>query len=492
LMLRNVGSEDAVNVRATISCDDPLVEITDDFETFGLLRPGEVRPCEEDYDLVLSPACPNGHTLAFTALIEADERVVWEKQFTIEVLAPEMAFVRYTIDDTAGGDGNGRADPGETVLLLATLGNTGGVEATNLVAALHVSHPWVTVTQGQSTLALLPAGGQADLAAPFEIQIAPYCPDPEILAAGLVISADWQQHASAGFSIPVGGFYDDMEAGPGAWSTAVVTPGFANQWHRSTTRNFTPGGAYSWKFGDTGSGSYANLADGALITEPLGLRQTCFLRFRHWMQAETSNSYPGYCYDGGRVEMSIDGGAWQPITPLGDYPYRIRAGGTPGPFPAETPVYSGNINWAEAVFEVLDQEGTAQFRFRFGSDGADVREGWYVDEVEFVGTGSDPSAADEAAPVALYPTLAQNQPNPFHPQTTIRFVLPEKGRVQLRVFDPAGRAVRTLLDGPVGPGQHYALWDGRDDQGAAAGSGVYFYRFEAPGVTETRKMVLTR
>lgn len=493
LTLRNVGNADANNVRATIRSADPLVTVIDSVETYGLLRAGESRPCEEDYDLAIAPACPDGHTLAFSVTIESDDRLLWEKQFTFDVEAPVMAFVSYTIDDAAGGNGNGRADPGETVQLLATLGNSGSEDATNLIAALQVSYPWVTVTQDQATLALLPAGGQAALVAPFELQIASYCPDPEILLAGLVVDADWQQHASADFSIPIGGFFDNMEAGPGSWTSEVVTSGFVNQWHQSTTRNYTPGGSHSWKFGDTGAGDYANLGDGALITEPLTLRDTCFLRFRHWMEAETSSAYPDHCYDGGRVEMSIDGGAWAPITPVGGYPYLIRAGSTPGPFPAESPVFSGIINWAEAVFELTDLEGTAQFRFRFGSDGADVREGWYIDEVEFIGSGGvDPSAADEVFPVALQPAVAQNQPNPFRPQTLIRFAMPEPGRVQLRVFDPAGRLVRTLIDGAVTAGNHYALWDGRGNEGAPVGSGVYFYRFDAPGVSETRKMVLAR
>jgi hypothetical protein len=492
LSLRNAGNYDATNVRATLSCADPLVTITDNYETFGTLRPGQTRACEEDYDIAVSPDCADGQTLAFTANIESDNRLVWVKQFALTVEAPVMGFVSYTLDDTAGGDGDGRADPGETIAILPRLGNTGSEDATNLMVTLNVSHPSVTIVQGQSTLALLPAGQQAALATPFEIQIASTCPNPEILSAGFAISADWGQHAAGDFEIPVGGFFDNVEAGAGTWTTAVVSPGFINQWHRSSTRNYTPGGLWSWKFGDAGSGNYANLADGVLVTEPLTLRDTCVLRFRHWMASEVSSAYPDHCYDGGRVEMSNNGGPWTPITPVGGYPYLVRAGGTPGPFPAETPVYAGSINWAEALFEVNDLTGTVQFRFRFGSDGATALEGWYIDDVEFIGSGSDPSATDEVVPVRLYPEIAQNQPNPFHPATTIRFALPQRSDVRLSVYDPAGRLVRTLVNGAVEPGTHYAVWDGRTESGKLAGSGVYFYRFEAPGVVETRKMVLAR
>jgi flagellar hook assembly protein FlgD len=52
--------------------------------------------------------------------------------------------------------------------------------------------------------------------------------------------------------------------------------------------------------------------------------------------------------------------------------------------------------------------------------------------------------------------------------------------------------VRTLVDGEKPAGPHSAVWDGRDDSGSPAASGVYFYRLQAGNVTETRKMVLIK
>jgi flagellar hook assembly protein FlgD len=87
----------------------------------------------------------------------------------------------------------------------------------------------------------------------------------------------------------------------------------------------------------------------------------------------------------------------------------------------------------------------------------------------------------------------QNTPNPFNPTTAIRFVVPEGGaRVALRVYDVEGRLVRTLVDGHRPAGSQAAVWDGASDSGVASASGVYFYRLEAPGFTQTRKMVLLK
>lgn len=53
-----------------------------------------------------------------------------------------------------------------------------------------------------------------------------------------------------------------------------------------------------------------------------------------------------------------------------------------------------------------------------------------------------------------------------------------------------GRYVRTLVDAPVNAGRLTATWDGTDAGGHRVASGVYFYRFTAPGFSATRKMTL--
>jgi endonuclease I len=117
----------------------------------------------------------------------------------------------------------------------------------------------------------------------------------------------------------------------------------------------------------------------------------------------------------------------------------------------------------------------------------------FVDHPEFVTLVFDPTAAtavDDAPPLAF--RLHQNAPNPFRPATTIRFDLPRRASVSLRVFDVAGRLVRSLVDGSsLEPGRHEAAWDGHDESGRAAGAGLYFYRLQAGTLGETRRMVLT-
>jgi hypothetical protein len=100
-------------------------------------------------------------------------------------------------------------------------------------------------------------------------------------------------------------------------------------------------------------------------------------------------------------------------------------------------------------------------------------------------TGSEANAIPTS--FALY----QNVPNPFNPSTAISYdVPPGGGVVTLRLYDVAGRLVRTLVDESQPAGRKTVGWNGASDAGKRVASGIYFYRMTAPGFTETRKMVL--
>ena len=88
--------------------------------------------------------------------------------------------------------------------------------------------------------------------------------------------------------------------------------------------------------------------------------------------------------------------------------------------------------------------------------------------------------------------LSQNFPNPFNPSTEIRYQLPESGVVRLVVYDLLGRTVRVLMEGPAEAGHHVITWDGLDDLGRPAASGMYLLRLEAGNFAPVRKMMLMR
>lgn len=87
--------------------------------------------------------------------------------------------------------------------------------------------------------------------------------------------------------------------------------------------------------------------------------------------------------------------------------------------------------------------------------------------------------------------LAQNYPNPFNPETIIEFRLHRLEKVDVRIYDMRGSLVRTLLEATqYSPGTHRLIWNGLNDGGMRANTGVYFYRIEADGLSQTKKMLL--
>ncbi|OGU26148.1 MAG: hypothetical protein A2X66_09260 [Ignavibacteria bacterium GWA2_54_16] len=88
--------------------------------------------------------------------------------------------------------------------------------------------------------------------------------------------------------------------------------------------------------------------------------------------------------------------------------------------------------------------------------------------------------------------LSQNYPNPFNPATEIRFALPKSSDVKLVIYDVMGRIVSTLVDQNLSMGSHRVTWNGRDQSGKVAASGVYFYHLQTDGFSATKKMVLMK
>ncbi len=101
--------------------------------------------------------------------------------------------------------------------------------------------------------------------------------------------------------------------------------------------------------------------------------------------------------------------------------------------------------------------------------------------------------SDLPLPRAAY--LKPNYPNPFNPETTLRYLVPEDlpqgAPVALEVYNVKGQRVRAL---PIqaDPGMHEVRWDGRDAQGNPAASGIYIARLMMGAMIETQKMTLTK
>lgn len=85
--------------------------------------------------------------------------------------------------------------------------------------------------------------------------------------------------------------------------------------------------------------------------------------------------------------------------------------------------------------------------------------------------------------------LGQNAPNPFESTTMIQFDVPRADHVRVAIHDSAGRLVRELENGDLQAGRYSRLWDGRDTEGRAVPSGLYFYSAETRGQRVVRRAI---
>ncbi len=111
-------------------------------------------------------------------------------------------------------------------------------------------------------------------------------------------------------------------------------------------------------------------------------------------------------------------------------------------------------------------------------------------DVNGVKTQHGPIAITVAAPETF--ALSQNFPNPFNPETRIRYQLPRAGEVTLKIFDLLGREVLTLVSEQKDAGFHVVTWNARNSMGAHVSSGVYYYQIVSGDFRHTRKMILVK
>lgn len=104
---------------------------------------------------------------------------------------------------------------------------------------------------------------------------------------------------------------------------------------------------------------------------------------------------------------------------------------------------------------------------------------------------TDHAGIPEPSLPATLPTEARlaAHGNPFHSTTDLVADLPIAGRVDVRIFDVAGRLVRTLWSGELAAGRRIVTWDGRSGDGAAVPASIYFARMEGAGAVRIAKLV---
>ncbi len=171
---------------------------------------------------------------------------------------------------------------------------------------------------------------------------------------------------------------------------------------------------------------------------------------------------------------------------------RLKVGvSTTGTAPADFTIISEGtymevpVEWTEYVYDLTayaDQQ--IHVALNCVSNDAFIM---FIDDVKI--TGSD----DNEDIVAVHKTtLKGNYPNPFNPETTISFSVMNEAPVSLDIYNVKGQLVRKLVNDVKAAGEHTVVWNGKDNNGRAVSSGVYYYKMTTGKYSSTKKMILMK
>lgn len=159
----------------------------------------------------------------------------------------------------------------------------------------------------------------------------------------------------------------------------------------------------------------------------------------------------------------------------------------------------GGSGWTEIATYVsnpeLQGQGSVTYRTEYSYIDKDVEEGKTYD-YRLADVSSDGVKEYHATPLLGFTVIKPipgeysvlpAYPNPFNPQTTITFNLPEDQTVRLVIYDITGRMVKELVNAKYNAGSHSIVWNASE-----MGSGMYFYRLEAGSFSSTGKLALVK
>jgi len=107
-------------------------------------------------------------------------------------------------------------------------------------------------------------------------------------------------------------------------------------------------------------------------------------------------------------------------------------------------------------------------------------------------TIGDPSQDPLPPVIPIATKLMTAFPNPFNPNTNIRYSLKEAGKVNIDIYNVKGQLVRSFIAEHANPGYYQVSWDGKDNSGNPAASGIYMYRMTSGKYSDAKKMILAK
>ena len=209
LTVENVGVADG-DADVLLTTDNPYITMTDSTENYGAVPAGEEVTVNNAFAFDVANNIPDQTNVSFTLTVTTPDREDFLSSFNKVVNAPVLEIEFAEIDDSEGGNDNGRLDAGETVNLIYNAYNNGHVASAEAVMALASSSEYVTVNTASIDLGVIDSAGYAEVS--FEVVISEDAPIGVLANFAADLVADTYS-AYSSVTLPIGLVVEDFETG---------------------------------------------------------------------------------------------------------------------------------------------------------------------------------------------------------------------------------------------------------------------------------------
>lgn len=529
MTLENVGTVGTTGVTATLSTTDFFVSLVDDEADFGDFDPESSNTIISAFEFTVMEVVPDQHSVHFDLTATDDNGEVWTSGFNVVMNAPVLEIGAMTIDDSQGGNGDGKLDAGEIVFVRIPSYNTGHSDALESTASLMSGSSYVTINNNTYNLNTIPAEDFRQ--ASFEVVIAEETPmgtsvDFTFMVSCLASNADFTFYKTVGIideSFETGDLLG-FEWVTDSWSVVQVTSFEGDYCAQSGTidhngetyleltinclansdisfyRKVSSENNYDYlRFSIDGveQGAWAGEMDWEQVTYPIQIGERV-LRWSYTKDGSVSNGS-----DCGWIDMIV----FPPMAFGFVAPTNIAVEQHTNYLMLTWDAivgYSGLIGYnvyengvkinnnVVPVNQYMDRFFEMDVEYCYTVTGV-YNQGESMMSPEFCFTPTIIGIEDDIAALPEFFAVSQNFPNPFNPATTINFQLPQPSQVSLKIYNATGQLVKTLVHGEQPAGYFTETWNGTNDNGQAVGSGVYYYRLKTDhDFDETRTMLLLK
>lgn len=551
LSFNNVGIQTATNLTATLTTTCEHVNILNGSITLPDIPAGGTYNANSIFSLQISPAIPDQLNVPLMITV-SDGNNQWTSERSFTVNAPNLEFGSVILFDT---NGNGFLEPGENVSVTIDITNNGHMSSPSGTLTLVENDPEVTINNTSFMLPELAIGINIPLnftvtlganlqsgdVVPIGMAITsgmqyvnhtlllPIGINGEGFETGDFSSYPWQNNSASPWTIQsgtnnaYGGNFGAKSGliGNNASTELSLTLDVGAAGNISFWRKVSSETNYDWlrfSIDNTEMGSWSGNQGWAQVSYPVTAGTHTF-KWTYTKDVSYTSGSDCAWIDDIVFPMSGSGDIAMIYVPQEEYNFlnvqandvlaaelvirnlgNITLSGMIS-VPACFTLLSGSLELPDDYNYQLPAGANALYTLSYTAPNPAVNL-----DLEIIITSNDPanpavvipvhiqtsSSGDDPGLIPLVTELEGNYPNPFNPETAIRFATKSAGPVRLSIYNLKGQLVRDLIRQDLPAGFHRVVWNGRDNSGRAVSSGIYLYRMETPGYAQTLKMMLMK